>query len=108
MEWISWVILAAAVVIGVGVIAWRIVQVIRMPKEERAEVVKQWLISAVVAAEAAIKEEGAGAEKMQMVLDKFKTDAPVIYKLIMSITKDIDLQDLVEKALEMVKENFEQ
>ena len=106
MDWLSWVSLAVAVVIGVGVIAWKIIQVMNMSAEERKETVTQWLISAVVAAEAAIKESGAGAEKMQMVLDHFKQNAPALYKIMLKLTKDVDLEELVEKALALVKENF--
>lgn len=107
MDWLSWVILIAVAVVGVAIITWKIIQVVRMPEDERKEVIKQWLISAVVAAEAAFKESGAGAEKMQMVLDNFKENAPALYKFIVAITKDIDLQELVEKALATVKDNFE-
>lgn len=107
MDW-SWIILIAALVIGCGLITWKVIQVIRMTPEQRKETVKQWLVSAVVAAEAAIKESGAGKEKSEMVMNYFKEKAPFIYKIIMRFTKDADLQDLINKALEMVKENFEQ
>lgn len=107
MEILSWIILIAALVIGCGIIAWKVVQVMRMSPEERKETVKQWLVSAVVAAEATIKESGAGQEKMKMVLEHFKKKAPILYKFAVSITKDINLQEVVEEALQTIKENFE-
>ena len=107
-EWLSWAILIAAVVIGCGVIAWKIIQVVRMSPEERKKTVKQWLVSAVVAAEGAIKESGAGKEKMAMVLEQFKNKAPILYKFAMAITKDVDLEKLVEETLQNIKDNFEQ
>lgn len=107
LDWIVWVMLIAALVIGGGVITWKVIQVIRMKPEEREEIIKQWLVSAVVAAESAIKESGAGQKKMEMVMEQFQKKAPIIYKLMMKLTKNANLKDLINKALTMVKENFE-
>ena len=107
MDWISWVLVALIAVAALAFAIWKIVQVVRMSPEERKEMLKQWLIGAVVVAEAAIKESGAGKEKMQLVKEYFQNNAPLTYKILMRITNDAELEDLINKALEMVKDNFE-
>lgn len=107
MDWLSWVIIAVAALVALGFAIWKIIQIVRMSPEERKEIIKQWLIGAVVAAESAIKESGAGKEKMALVKEQFETKAPFIYKILMRVTNDAELEDLIEKALQMVKDNFE-
>ena len=105
--WLPWVLFGLVVAAGLAFVIWQIVRVVRMSPEERKETIKNWLVSAVVAAEGAIKKHGTGLEKMQMVLDTYKHKAPLLYKLMALITKNINIEDLAEKALETVKENFE-
>lgn len=107
MDWLGWVILALVLAGGIAVAIWKVIQIVRMPEDERNNVIKKWLLSAVVAAEDAIKESGAGQEKMQLVIQEFQKKAPAIYKLMMKITKGATLEELIENALQMVKENFE-
>ena len=105
--WLPWVLFGLVVAAGLAFVIWQIVRVVRMSPEERKETIKNWLVSAVVAAEGAIKEHGAGLQKMQQVLDTYQHKAPVLYKFMALITKNVDIQDLAEKALATVKENFE-
>lgn len=107
MDWLSWVILGLVAAGAIAILIWKIIEIVRMTPEARKETIKKWLISAVVAAEAAIKESGAGKEKMEMVLEYFKTNAPFTYKIMMRFTKDVDLSTLIEQALATVKDNFE-
>lgn len=107
MDWLSWVILGLVAAGAIAILVWKIIEVVKMSPEKRKEVIKEWLVSAVVVAENAIKESGAGQEKMEMVLKYFQTKAPFTYKIMMGLTKDIDLQELIEQALTMVKDNFE-
>ena len=102
-DWVLIGIIAAALV---GVAIWKIVEFCRMTPEQKQETVKQWLISAVVAAEAAITTPGAGQEKMKMVVDEFNKHAPMLCKIIMWTTKTASLEELIEQALAAVKENF--
>jgi DNA-binding protein YbaB len=78
-----------------------------MTPEEKQEIVKQWLIAAIVAAENAIKEQGAGQEKLQMVIDKFNDKAPMLCKIILKFTNTKTLKDLIDEALNTVKDAFE-
>jgi len=105
--WLPWILFGIIVAAGLAFVVWKVVQIARMSPEQRKETIKQWLISAVVIAEGAIKKHGAGLEKMQMVLDTYKSKAPLLYKFMALITKNIDIEDLAEKALETVKDNFE-
>lgn len=107
MDWLSWIIIAIIALGALGFVTWKIVQITRMSPEERKEAIKQWLVGAVVAAEASFKESGAGKEKMAFVKEQFKIKAPFAYKFLMRLTSDAELEDLIEKALAMVKENFE-
>lgn len=107
MDWLSWIILGLIALGGIAILIWKIIEVIKMTPDERKETIQQWLVSAVVAAEDAIKESGAGQKKMEMAMDYFKTNAPFAYKIMMRFTKDVSLQELIDKALEMVKANFE-
>ena len=101
-----WVILAI-IVIAIAAAAIYVVRIVKMSPEERKQLIMQWLIGAVTIAENAITENGAGVEKMEMVVSNFKKKAPLTCKIIMKITKTENLTDLIEKALETVKTSFE-
>lgn len=105
--WLPWILFGLIVAAGIAFVVWKIIQVVRMSPEERKETIKNWLVSAVVAAEGAIKERGAGVEKMKQVLKTYQQKAPLLYKFMAFITANVDIEDLAEKALATVKENFE-
>lgn len=107
MTTIDWIIFGviAALLLGFGI--WKIVEFCRLTKEQKIQIVKQWLVGAVVAAEAAITTPGAGQEKLQLVINEFNTRAPMLCKFILWATNSVNLQDLIEEALAEVKKNFE-
>jgi hypothetical protein len=106
MTTIDWIIFGviAAVLLGLGI--WKIVEFCRLTKEQKIQIVKQWLIAAVVAAEAAITTPGAGQEKLQMVMDEFNKKAPLLCRIILWTTNNTTLTECIEDALAEVKKNF--
>ena len=73
--------------------------------EQRKELIINWLTGAVVTAQNLIveKSDKANKAKFEQVLNEFKTNAPWLYKLFIKYTKDLTLEELIEKALEQVK-----
>ena len=106
MPW-DWIILGIVAALALGFVIWKIVTLVKMPKEQRKQVIKDWIISAVVLAEDAFDESGMGEQKMQTVLEKFAKKAPITCKILLKITKDLKLEDIVDEALSMIKKNFE-
>lgn len=107
MESFHWILIAIAGAILIGFCIYKIVKFCKMTPEEKQEIVKQWLVAAIVAAENAIKEHGAGQEKLQMVIDKFNDKAPMLCKIILKFTNTKTLKDLIDEALNTVKDAFE-
>lgn len=87
-------VIAVIALIGL-VVKWR-----KMSKEEKKQVLKNWLIGAVVGAQNYLENN---EEKLQMVKDEFATKAPFWYKLLIRFTKEFDLEELIEEALTEVK-----
>lgn len=107
MTTLDWILISVLGAILLGVAIWKIVEFCKLTKEDKVEILKKWLVSAVVAAEAAITTPGAGQEKMKMVLDNFNKNAPVFCKIILATTKTINLEQLIEVVLKEIKESFE-
>ena len=107
MDWLDWLILGLVTTGAIAFLVWKIIAIVKMPKEEREELIKKWLMSAIVMAESTIKEKGAGKEKLQMVIAEFETTAPFIYKFLIKITDGLDLEEIINNALQTIKENFE-
>lgn len=102
------IILAIIAAIVLIFIVYNIIKISKLSTNERKAIIKKWLISAVVFAENAYKEQGKGSEKMQDVINDFNKNAPILCKILLSITKSANLNDLIEESLEFVKNNFEQ
>lgn len=95
--------IAAFVVLCCGIIF--LIKFLKKTPEEKRELLVQWLTGVVLKAEQAFTESKKGAEKLQMVEEEFKANAPIFYKLILKTTKTANLQELIEEALQKLKES---
>lgn len=100
----SILIIATIVAITIGLVAYNIVKFIKMPAEERKQLLVNWVMGAIVAAQNHFTESGHGAEKLAEVEEYFKTKAPMVYKIVLKFTKTTDLRDVIETALNIIKE----
>ena len=92
----------------VGVLAYLIVNIVKfykMKPEERKEMVGTQLKGLVAYAEKTLGS-GKGAEKLKLVEDMFKKKAPMIYKILLKAIGVKDITELIEVALEEVKQDF--
>ena len=92
----------------VGVLAYLIVNIVKfykMKPEERKEIVVTYLKGLVAYAEKTLGS-GKGAEKLKLVEDMFKKKAPMIYKILLKAIGVKDITELIEVALEEVKQDF--
>ena len=107
LDQILTICLAAGVV--VAGLAWLICTIIRIAKmtpEERTEEVKTYLKGLIALAEKEFVGPGRGAEKLENVIKTFHKNAPVILRMILTFTGVDTLEELIEKALTELKENF--
>lgn len=91
------------------VIAWfaaTIVKIVRMEPEQREEAVKTYLKGLIAWAEKEFTGHGRGAEKLLSVLEAFSKNAPIFVRLIVLLGGVDSLEELIEKALKELKENF--
>lgn len=102
LEIISIVFIGLIILIG-GIIGVK--KFIMCSPSQRKELILKWLTGAVVAAQNAITEHSdeANKAKFDQVMNEFKTNAPMLYKLFITFTKDLNLEDLIEQALENIK-----
>ena len=102
-DWLVYVLLgllcAGALV---ALVCW-LVSFFRKSPAERKEIVIQFLMGLVTVAEDAVKEHGAGAEKLAMVEEAFNKKAPWVMKLLLKFSGAKDLRELIEDALQRVK-----
>ena len=103
---IQWIMLIAIGIILLSAGIFAIVKICKMSEEERRNLIIQWLIGAVTIAENAIKEQGAGVQKLEMVISEFNKKAPILCKILLYITKCESLTEMIEKALEMAKSTW--
>lgn len=105
-DWVVWVIIG---IVGVGALAALIaliVKICKMPPEERKELITQFLVGLVTAAEQAYEEHGKGSEKLKDVEEAFNRTAPWFLKLLLLVTGSADLNELIEKALDRAKKTW--
>ena len=103
VEWIILAIFVAALVVA-GVMY--IIHFIKLSPEQKKQKLLELLYSLVVMAEQDIQGQGKGAEKLHYVEELFQQKAPLIYHYLLKTCGSVDLDDLIEKALEVVKTNF--
>ena len=102
-EWIIWTIIGIAAAIILALVVCFVIKFIKMKPEERKELIIQFLIGLVSIAETEIIGSQKGKEKIDWVEEQFNKTAPWFLKLVLSLTKTADLNDLIEKALEKAK-----
>ena len=73
--------------------------------EEKKERILHWLTGAVTVAQNNIlgKDDESNKQKFEQVVQSFKTKAPFLYKIFIMFNKDINLEELIEKALATLK-----
>ena len=93
-----------AIVLIIGLIL-AIKKFFALPVAQKKELIINWLTGAVVTAQNLITEktDEANKEKFAQVMTQFQTNAPLLYKLFIKFTGDLKLEDLIEEALENIK-----
>lgn len=100
---VSIAILAVILIVG-AIIAVK--KFFALSKEQKEELIINWLTGAVVTAQKLIieKTSEANKEKFNQVVNQFKKNAPWVYKLFIKFTGELNLEDLIEKALQQIKD----
>ena len=106
MNVVLYIILGVIIVAALAILVYNIVKLIKMPKEERRELLKVYLKGLVAEAENLIGS-GKGDVKFAQVEEWFNKKAPMIYKIILNLLGKENLKDLIEDALKEIKESFE-
>lgn len=101
-EIISIGVIAIVLVIGA---ALAIKKFFALPVAQRKDLIIHWLTGAVVVAQNSIKEhtDEANKAKFNQVLEEFQNKAPLLYKLFIKFTSDLNLDELIEEALQNIK-----
>lgn len=97
---------AGLVAVGVAWLVYTIIRIKRMTPEERTEQIKTYLKGLIALAEKEFVGPGRGAEKLESVIENFHKNAPVILRMILAFAGVESLEELIEKALTELKENF--
>lgn len=106
MDWLVWTIIAIVGVVALVAVGFLIYKICKLPAEERKELIINWIVGLVTTAELEYVGKGRGKEKVEWVEEQFKQTAPWFLKILLSVTKSADLNDLIEKALEKAKNAF--
>ena len=102
-EWIIWTVIGIAVAIVLALAVYFVIKFFKMKPEDRKELIIQFLIGLVTAAEEAFTGNGKGKEKLAWVEAQFNATAPWFLRIILALTKTADFTELVEKALAKAK-----
>ena len=102
-EWIIWTVIGIVTAIVLAILVYFVIKFFKMKPEDRKELIIQFLIGLVTAAEALYTESGKGKEKIAWVEGQFNATAPWFLKLVLMFTKSANLNELIEKALEKAK-----
>lgn len=106
MDWLVWVIIGIVAAAILGVAIYYVVKVCKMSPDKRKEVIVNFLVGLVTAAELAYNEAGKGSEKLKEVEEAFKKTAPWFLKLLFKVTKCNNIDELIEIALTKAKETW--
>lgn len=105
MDFWFYIVLGGIILTIVGFIVYKIIQIVKLPQDEKRELIITYLKGLVALAEKSLGEK-RGQEKLQMVENYFKEKAPFVYKILLNFLKEDALSDLIEKALKEIKESF--
>lgn len=103
---ILYILIGALVLVALGFAIFKIVKIIKMSEEEKRQLLKTYLKGLIALAEKEFSEEGKGAEKLEAVQKYFEKEAPVFLKIVLRIVKKDSLKDLIEEALQELKDSF--
>lgn len=106
-EWLVWVLIGVIAVAAIAILVAYIIKVVKLPVEERKELIINFLCGLITNAEDYFKEGGKGAEKLKMVEESFNKVAPWFLKLLLSTIGAENLNELIEIALERLKKTWE-
>lgn len=101
----GYVILGLAAVVINGWIVLSIIKIVKLPTDQKKEMVITYLKGLVALAEKTIGS-GHGQTKLAMVEDYFNKNAPMAYKTLLFFIGKENLRELIETALAEIKESF--
>lgn len=101
-----WIVIGLIGLIAIVALVIFLIKFFKMSKEERKELIINFLTGLVTAAEDLYVEHGMGKEKIKMVQESFNKTAPWFLKIILILTKTADLDELIEVALARVKNTW--
>lgn len=106
-EWLTYVLMALIAVAAIACLVAYIVKVVKLPVEERKELIINFLCGLITTAEKAFEEGGKGAEKLKMVEEAFNKTAPWFLKILLASAGVGSLQELIEIALKRLKKTWD-
>ena len=84
----------------------KIIKFVKMSPEQKREFLKTYVKGIVVLAEQTVTGDKKGQEKLQMVEDYFNKKAPMAYKFVLFLIGKDNFKQIVEEALEDIKNSF--
>ena len=84
----------------------KIVKFVKMSPEQKREFLKTYVKGIVALAEQTVTGSKKGQEKLQMVEDYFNKKAPMAYKFVLFLIGKDNFKQIVEEALEDIKNSF--
>lgn len=102
-EWVIWLVVGIVAVIVAALLVHFIIKFFKMKPEERNELIVQFLIGLVSIAETEIVGSQKGVEKIAWVEEQFNKTAPWFLKIVLSLTKQANLNDLISIAVKKAK-----
>ena len=84
----------------------KIVKFVKMSPEQKREFLKTYVKGIVVLAEQTVTGDKRGQEQLQMVVDYFNKKAPMVYKFVLFLIGKDNFKQIVEEALEDIKNSF--
>lgn len=106
-DWLVWVLIGVVAVAAIAILVAYIIKVVKLPVEERKELIINFLCGLVTYAEDYFEEGGKGEEKLKMVEESFNKAAPWFLKILLSTIGAENLRELIEIALTRLKETWE-
>ena len=102
-EWIIWSVIGVVAVIIAALLVYFVIKFFKMKPEERNELIVQFLVGLVSIAETEIVGSQKGLEKIAWVETQFNKTAPWFLKIVLLLTKQANLQDLITLAVNKAK-----
>ena len=102
-EWVIWLVVGIVTVIVAALLVHFVIKFFKMKPEERKELIVQFLIGLVSIAETEIVGSQKGVEKIAWVEEQFNKTAPWFLKIVLSLTKQANLNDLISIAVKKAK-----